>query len=139
MKDKAFLDTNILVYCYTDTEPEKREKARVVASHTNVVISTQVLKEFINTLFKKFKLEWTDIRMAVKEVKQNFPVYVNSEQTIDKACSIAERYGFSFYDSLIIAAAFEAECTTLYSEDLQDQQKIEGRLVIINPFKGIVK
>ena len=118
------------------TELDKQEKARRVASESDAIISTQVLKEFINTLRRKFKLDWINIRRAVEEVKQNFPVYLNSEHTIDKACDIAERYGYSFYDSLILSAALETGCTNLYLEDLQDQQKIEGQLTIINPFNG---
>ena len=68
------------------TELDKQEKARRVASESDAIISTQVLKEFINTLRRKFKLDWINIRRAVEEVKQNFPVYLNSEHTIDKAC-----------------------------------------------------
>lgn len=56
------------------------------------------------------------------------------KKTIILACSIAERYGFSFYDSLIIASALESDCTTLYTEDLHDGQVLEGVLIIRNPF-----
>jgi hypothetical protein len=50
------------------------------------------------------------------------------------ACQIAEKYQFSFYDSLIIASALKCDCYTLYSEDLQHGQIIEDKLKIINPF-----
>lgn len=118
MNDKVFLDTNILIYCYTTSEPGKQIKAQAVANFPNAVISTQVLKEFSNILKKKFGLDWSAIRSAVDEVERNFEIYTNTTNSIKNACSIAERYGFSFYDSLIITAALECGCTTLYSEDI---------------------
>jgi predicted nucleic acid-binding protein len=51
-----------------------------------------------------------------------------------QACNIAEGYGYSFYDSLIIAAALECDCTILYSEDMANKQTIHGKLTIIDPF-----
>lgn len=54
--------------------------------------------------------------------------------TIKRACQIADRYRFSFYDSLIISAALESNCTVLYSEDLHDGQVIEGTLTVKSPF-----
>jgi predicted nucleic acid-binding protein len=65
----------------------------------------------------------------------NNKLYTNSESTIIGACNLADQYGFSFYDSLIIAAALECDCNMLYSEDLHDGQLIEGKLTIKNPFK----
>ena len=59
---------------------------------------------------------------------------MNKEDTLLRACQIAGRYGFSLYDSLIIAAALESNCKVLYSEDLQNGQVIEGALTIKNPF-----
>jgi len=57
-----------------------------------------------------------------------------SEETHDRGVAIAERYGFSVYDSLILAATLLTDCTTVYSEDLQDGQCIEDRLKVRNPF-----
>ncbi|MCB0615437.1 MAG: PIN domain-containing protein [Lewinellaceae bacterium] len=134
MNDKCFLDTNILIYCYTSTEPDKLAKAQAVASLPNVVISTQVLKELANVLRKKFNLDWPSIQATLNEVENNFEVCANTALLIRHACSIADRYGFSFYDSLIIAASLESGCTILYSEDLQNGQVIENTLTIKNPF-----
>ena len=134
MKDKSFLDTNVLIYCYTISEPEKQTKAQAVADLPNTVISTQVLKEVSNILRKKFALNWADVRSAIEEAESNFEVHINTANSIKKACAIAERYGFSFYDSLIVAAALEVGCSTLYSEDLQYGQVIEKSLTVKNPF-----
>jgi predicted nucleic acid-binding protein len=71
----------------------------------------------------------------VSEVNSGFNVYLNKPATIEKACQIADKYQFSFYDSLIIAAALSCNCKKLFSEDMQDGQVIENTLTIINPFK----
>lgn len=134
MNERRFLDTNVLIYCYTSTEPKKRSQAQLVASLPDTIISTQVLKEFVNILRKKFKQDWPVIKATLDEVISNFEVYKNDTFAIKKACSIAERYGTSFYDSLIIAAALENNCFILYSEDMQHSQVIEQRLTIKNPF-----
>ena len=65
---------------------------------------------------------------------QNNEVHTNSFTTIQRACKIAERYSFSFYDSLIVAAALESGCLILFSEDLQHGQVIEKVLTVKNPF-----
>jgi len=65
----------------------------------------------------------------------NSILHINTESTIVQACKIAERYGFSFYDSLIISAALECECSILYSEDMSNGQVIDKILKIVNPFK----
>ncbi len=135
MNDNCFIDTNILVYCYTCDEPFKQQKALTIANSSNTFISTQVLTELSNTLKRKFKLEWHDIENVISEISSDFKVYINNPSTIEQACQIAEKYQYSFYDSLIISAALSANCKTLYSEDMQDGQLIENSITIVNPFK----
>jgi predicted nucleic acid-binding protein len=134
MSDNYFIDTNILIYCYTEDEPVKNQKALDITNQVETFISTQVLTELSNTLRKKFKLPWKDIELVLSEVGSDFNVYVNKPVTIKKACFIAEKYQYSFYDSLIISAALSCNCSILYSEDLQDKQVIENKLTILNPF-----
>lgn len=133
MSDKVFLDTNILVYCYMPSDAVKQSKAQNVANLPNVFISTQVLKEFANVLHKKFKLDWQTINDTLDELERNFNIHTNTSTSIKKACQIADRYNFSFYDSLIIAAALEVDCVILYSEDMHDGQLVESKLTIKNP------
>jgi predicted nucleic acid-binding protein len=135
MNDNFFIDTNILVYCYADDEPLKQQKALGIASNPDTFISTQVLTELSNTLKKKFQQDWLVIENVVSEVSNDFNVYVNKPATIEWACRVADKYQYSFYDSLIIAAALSSNCKTLYSEDMQDGQVIENSLTIVNPFK----
>lgn len=135
MNDNCFIDTNVLVYCYTNDERVKQQNALDIANNPNSFISTQVLTELSNTLKKKFKLDWKAVENVISEVSTDFNVYVNKPATIERACRVADKYQYSFYDSLIIAAALSSDCKTLYSEDMQDGQIIENSLTIVNPFK----
>ena len=134
MSVNVFLDTNILVYAYSDTELQKQTVARKLVSENTSFISTQVLQEFTNILSRKFKKTWPEITKAIQEVSQNNQVYTNNETTIRQAIKIAEDYKFSFYDSLIIAAALECNCSKLCSEDMNHGQLINQKLTITKPF-----
>src|SRR3546814_13759222 len=78
-------------------------------------ISTQVLTELSNTLTRKFKLSFESTLKAIDECCANSQVFINNSETIRGAIKIADRYRFSFYDSLIISAALESGCKILYS------------------------
>jgi len=134
MPDKVFIDTNVLIYGYSEDEPDKRQRAIDCVRSGEAWISTQVLNETINVLKRKFSLSYSQIRDAVQEVSKGFPIILVSVNTIEMALNLAERYQYSYFDSLILASALEAGCQILYSEDLQDGQRIENQLMIINPF-----
>jgi predicted nucleic acid-binding protein len=134
MNDNVFLDSNILVYSYSNSEIQKQEIARRLIADSNSLISTQVLQELCNIVTRKFKFSYEQAATAIKESCQNNSLHINTGDTILQACQIAGRYAFSFFDSLIVAAALEGGCTVLYSEDMQDGQIIEGKLTIKNPF-----
>ena len=134
MPDKVFIDTNVLIYGYSEDEPDKRQRAIDCVRSGEAWISTQVLNETINVLKRKFSLSYSQIREAVQELSEGFPIVLVSVNTIEMALNLAERYQYSYFDSLILASALEAGCQILYSEDLQDGQRIENQLTIINPF-----
>jgi predicted nucleic acid-binding protein len=134
MPDKIFLDTNIIIYGYSQDEPDKQKLALDCARSGVAWISTQVINETVNTLKRKFSLDYTQIGTVVNELNQNFHVAIVSIQTIQSALAIAERYQYSYFDSLILASALEAGCDRLYSEDLHDGQQIDNQLTIVNPF-----
>jgi predicted nucleic acid-binding protein len=135
MNAKVFFDTNLVVYLYSEDEPEKQSQALSLLNATNNRwISTQVLNELSNTLRRKFKLDYADIRRVVAEVCANFQVFTVQIETIERALKVAETYRFSYYDSVIIAAALELSCGVLYSEDMQHGQIIEPQLKTVNPF-----
>ena len=134
MSDSIFFDTNIIIYLYSADEPEKRRRSQALLDARDGIISMQVLNEFSNTLRKKFKFEYDAIDSAIKELSSNFIVVTQNLRTIFSAFNVGKRYGYSYYDSLIISTARENDCAILYSEDLQHGQVIEDTLTIINPF-----
>jgi predicted nucleic acid-binding protein len=135
MPDKVFLDTNILIYGYSEDEPDKRQQAIECIRSGEAWISTQVLNETINVLKRKFFQNYSQIRDAVQEISEGFQIALVSINTIEIALNLAERYQYSYFDSLILASALETGCQILYSEDLQDGQRIENQLTIVNPFR----
>lgn len=139
MKDKVFLDTNILIYSYSEDEEEKQSIANTLLEKNmgNIVISTQVINELVNILLKKFKIPSLTIENAILEIDNVFDIVLFALTTQIKAIKIKEKYKLQYYDSLIIATAIENGCTVLYSEDMQHGQVIENVLTIINPFIDI--
>lgn len=132
MKDRIFVDTNILVYALLDDSQKQQTALNLLQS--GCVISIQVLNEFTNVARKKAKLDWQEIHAlsnAIQSLAEIVPVDV---PTHNRALTIAANYGYSFYDSLIIAAASESGCNLLLSEDMQHAQTISD-LTISNPFK----
>ena len=135
MRDKVFIDTNVLLYLY-DLNNEKKRRAKDILK-SNQCISTQVLNEFSNISIKKLKLNHDDLSKNLKKIIEKTTVFVFNEDTILDAIDIREKYKFQYYDSLIIATALENKCTILYSEDMQHGQIIERQLKIINPFREL--
>lgn len=128
MPAKVFLDTNIIIYCYSQSEPDKQQIAIDCLQSGNPWVSTQVLNETINTLKRKFSLDYIQIGAAIEELKQQIQVAMASTSTIQLALAIAQKYQYSYFDSLIVASALEIGCDHLYSEDMQDGQKINNQL-----------
>lgn len=128
-----FLDTNVVIYSLSLDE-QKQSKAIALLSRKPVV-SVQVLSESANIMRRKMGFDSAAIRAVVNRISQTCGnVEPLTLETLNTGINIADRYGFSHYDSLIIASALHAGCDTLFSEDLQHGQTIDGRLVIINPF-----
>lgn len=136
MRDRIFLDTNILVYALLDEGTKQQTALELLQS--GCVISTQVLNELAQVARKKAKLNWQEIHElsnAIQSLAEMIPVDLAVH---NRALTIAASYGYSFYDSLIIAAALASGCNLLISEDMQDGQRI-ANLKIKNPFAPIVK
>ncbi len=104
MPDKVFIDTNVLIYGYSEDEPDKRQQAIDCVRSGEAWISTQVLNETINVLKRKFSLSYSQIREAVQELSEGFPIVLVSVNTIEMALNLAERYQYSYFDSLIITS-----------------------------------
>ena len=135
-----FIDSNIFVYLFDENDLRKWQIARTLVhralENSSAVISFQVVQETLNVITKKLAVPVTPQDAMQFLDKMLFPLWkINpSRMLYQRGLDIQSRYQFSFYDSLIIAAALEAGCKTLYSEDLQHGQQIE-QLTIQNPFK----
>ena len=133
MSDNVFLDTNIFVYAYSNDLYKKKRSLELLSS-TLCIASTQVLSEFSNICFKKLKFSDSDISIVVKEIMDFCDIFIVNGKTIQRAIFVKGRYGYSYYDSLLLASALECNSSILYSEDLQHGQIIENSLKIINPY-----
>ena len=128
MSGEVFFDTNILIYAAAKGHPRADVVTALVAK--GGAISVQVLNEFANVARRKLKWPWPDIVEALAA----FRVLCSEPLPIGAATHETALDGIGFYDSLIVASALEAGCSTLFSEDMQDGRTIAGRLTIRNPF-----
>ena len=139
MTEQVFVDTNVLVYQLDVREPDKQAQARVwldrLWSTRSGRISSQVLQELYVTLTRKLEpgLEREAAQKVVRALWAWQPVLID-ERAFTVAWSIQDRFGLSWWDSLIVAAARLAGCSHLLTEDLQHDQDFEG-LRVVNPFK----
>jgi predicted nucleic acid-binding protein len=129
---KPFLDTNVLVYAVLSDDPRCPTAERLLAA--GGTISVQVLNEFASVARGKLKWPWLDIEATLSLVRsQSRRVRDVSVLTHSAALALARDHGLSFFDALIVAAAIEAGCDTLFTEDMQHGRKFGG-LTIVNPF-----
>ena len=135
MKDKVFIDTNVLIYAYSETEPDKKDTTLTILENYHIVFSIQVINEFIWVMNKKYKIDFKILQALLDRFWEKFEVTLLQKTSIDQALSIAQRYKYSYWDSLILSSALENRCKVLYTEDMQDGQTIDGKLNIENPFK----
>ncbi len=141
--DSFFLDTNIALYCFDTTAPRKQSRAKDLVAHGASsglgVVSYQVLQEFCNVASAAKRLQLApDRTMAyVTLLLEPMNKVGPSTELLAAALQIRQETQYAFYDSLILAAAAQAGCATLYSEDMQHGQLV-GRVRIENPFLDAV-
>lgn len=139
MKDKFFLDTNMFIYSFSTAEQHKQDIAIELIQHAlrskQGIISYQVTQECLNVLMQKSKtpISFEDAQSYLEEVLTPLCEVFPSAELYISALSIKQKTKYSFYDALIVAAALEANCQVLYSEDLQNGRNIKN-LKIVNPF-----
>jgi predicted nucleic acid-binding protein len=129
---ETFFDTNVLLYLLSE-DAAKADRAEELIANGGV-ISVQVLNEFAVVASRKVGMSWGEIRDMLLPIRAICQIEAVTPETHDRGIAIAERYGFSFYDAIIVASALGAGCKTLYSEDLQHGQVIARQLRIRNPF-----
>jgi predicted nucleic acid-binding protein len=137
MSAEFFLDTNVLVYAFGAKAQAGAEIRTEIAQgivERGGAISVQVLNEFARIASRKAILSWDQITGFLEVIKElcDPPVPISLE-IHESAVRLSRRYGFGINDSLIIAAALRAGCKTIYSEDMQHGQIVDG-VRIENPF-----
>lgn len=139
MSDRAFVDTNLLVYAHDSSAGVKQEKARELVERLwhdrSGVLSTQVLQELYVSLRKAPQpIPPAEARQVVADYLR-WEVVVNTGESVLEATDFETRYRLSFWDALIVQAATASGVDTLYSEDLSHGQ-MYGAVRVVNPFAG---
>ena len=133
MPGKPFFDTNVLIYAVAENDPRNTRAEELLAY--GGMLSVQILNEFVAVARRKILMSWSDVLEALDAFRvlcpSPLPITIEMHEA---SLKIAERHGYNIYDALVVAAALQAGCMTLYSEDLQDGQIIDQKLTIRNPF-----
>ena len=138
MSAEHFLDTNIVIYMFDETDDAKRRRAeelvRTSLETGTGCISYQVVQEALNVVNRSLGFSPDDSRTLLDNVLEPLWTVHPSKELFQRGLGVQARYGFSFYDSMIVAAALQSGCSHLYTEDLQHGQKI-GALTVEDPFR----
>ena len=126
-----FADTNIVLYLLDDGP--KADRAEAILGQ-GPRISVQVLNEAMVNCRRKAGLSWDETGTFLAGIQALCPVEDLTLQTHEVGRALAERYNFSVYDAMIVAAALRAGCTTLWTEDMHHGLVVEERLRLVNPF-----
>jgi predicted nucleic acid-binding protein len=127
-----FFDTNVILYLLDDS-PKADVAARLLEARGT--ISVQVLNEALVNCLRKAGMSWEEAGDFLSGIRMLCDVCDLTQATHDIGRALGERYGFSVYDAMIVAAALQSGCTTLYSEDMQHGLLIEDHMRIVNPFR----
>ncbi|RME48934.1 MAG: PIN domain-containing protein [Caldilineae bacterium] len=135
-QQRCFVDTNIWLYAFIETgNKRKRTIAKSIIQKSDVVVSTQVVNEVCVNMIKKAALPETAIQSLINAFYYKYTVESLDKTTLLKASELRSRHSLSYWDSLIVANALNADCAILYSEDMQNGLQIAQRLKIANPFQ----
>jgi predicted nucleic acid-binding protein len=131
----SFFDTNVLVYI-ASSDAAKADKAEAVIGGGGA-ISVQVLNELASVARRKMGMSWQDSRSFLSLLRGLLTVHPVTVEVHDAGLALAERYNLSIFDAMIVASALHAGCDTLWSEDMQHGMALDGRLRVVNPFRGM--
>ena len=134
MNDRVFIDTNVFVYLYSEDEPGKQSVAFNLFEQAHCVTSTQVLNEFCSVCLRKLGMSSNGVSQSVSEIVESCELCYIDMAVIQNAIYLNNKYGYTYYDCLVLASAILSDCKYLYSEDMQHNQYIERKLKVINPF-----
>ncbi|TXH62486.1 MAG: PIN domain-containing protein [Thiothrix sp.] len=138
MPVKVFLDTNIWLYALIQSDEAKHDLAlQLIAEHGDSLYSSvQVANEISVNLMRKAGKDHSFIQAFLADFMASYPVWAQEPEDLLTAAGLRVDYHFSYWDSLIVAAALRAGCALLYSEDMQHNLSVHGHLRIVNPFKA---
>lgn len=135
MPSSHFLDTDILLYAFAETD-RRQDVARSILLSDGGSFSVQVADEFVDVARRKLGWTWDRVSEALDSVRDCLGAPSALTDDIHRhALDISSRFHFRFYDSLILASATSAGCSVLYTEDMRHGQNVDG-LVVTNPFKS---
>ena len=135
MKDRFFIDTNILIYFVSNDVIKKNISKDILITNEGIMVNSQVISEFVTVTIKKQILSIADAFKYAGEFMDIFEFSIIKKETIKLSFELMTKHKYSYWDSLIIASALENNCAIVYTEDMQSGQIIEDRLKIINPFE----
>jgi len=130
--EQRFLDTNILLYLHSADETKAERALELVRE--GGLISVQVLNELTHVLRRRSGYSWPEINHVLDVTEGLLQVVPLTLEIHRKGRALATRYSLSFYDAMIVAAALQADCQVLYSEDMQHRFKPAPTLRVVNPF-----
>lgn len=133
MRDKIFIDSNIFLYAFSDKDLNKQRIASNIVLE-EASISTQVINEVSNNMIRKLGFTNSEVREFIQSCYSRYDIVNFNQELFIEASEVREQYNISYYDSLIVSAGLQTEATLLYSEDMQNQLKINNTLTILNPF-----
>ena len=126
MSGKIFLDTNVIVYLYSEDEGDKRDTVFEFVNNNVCITSTQTLNEASNVWLRKHGLNTAQVSKYLDEIEAVCDdIVLIQKKTINKALQIKARFGYSYYDCLILASALENGCDIVLTEDMQDGQFVD--------------
>jgi predicted nucleic acid-binding protein len=129
----SFFDTNVLLYV-ASSDVVKADRAEEIIAGGGT-ISVQVLNELTNVARRKMRMSWPETHALLSLLRGLLSVRPLTIETHETGLALAERYGFSIYDAMIAASATQADCDTLWSEDMQHGMALEAGPRILNPFR----
>lgn len=138
MPDKVFVDSNIWLYALVQSDDAQGDQGYSKATSflfglTRPSINSQVIREVCSNLIKKSRIEETALQALVQAWYRDCEVVHSNAAQHVLASELRQDGAFSYWDSLIVAAALDAGCTTLFSEDMQHGRVVRDRLTIMNP------
>ena len=138
MSGADFLDSNVLIYAYDTTYPDKQRVAKQLVGRALMgesIVSTQVFAEFASTFLHKSAVRMTPGSVtAILDGLRSIRVVTVGREEVARAVDAHKRYGLHFYDGMIVAAAERAGCGRIWSEDLNPGQTYFG-IRVENPFR----